>query len=223
MAPTIAIVAPSDSAAAELAVTRASSYDWIVFTSANGVRAFFDNLHARREDARSLGRARIAAIGAKTAGALAALHVFADLVPQSYIAEDLARALIAAGKQHDAVLLYGAEQARDVLAQRLREAGRRVDAVPAYRTVTLEDPALGQKLAACDIVTFTSASAVRGFVQNLGGPDGARAAAAGKSIACIGPVTAREAAAHGLHVAVTADEFTVNGLVDALERSSMRA
>lgn len=217
LAPTIALVPPDDPAAAEQAVHRASRYAWVVFTSANGVRAFFEHLHARREDARAFGRARVAAIGIKTSQALLQHHVYADLVPQSYIAEHLADALIAATKPGETILVYRAEEARDVLPVRLRQAGRKVDVIAAYKTVFAEDPDFATKVAQCEVLTFTSASTVRGFVHNLGGAKAAAHAARGKTVACIGPVTAGQAHENGIDVHVTADEFTAAGLVSALQ------
>ncbi len=218
-APTVELVPPEDRAAAEQAVNAASRYSWVVFTSANGVRAFFDILETRREDARIFGGARIAAIGIKTSQALLAKRVYADLVPQSYVAEDLAGALIAASKPGDKMLIYRAEEARDVLPMRLREAGRETDVVAAYKTIFVEDPDFARKVSQCDVLTFTSASTVRGFVHNLHGPAAAAHAAHGKTVACIGPITAEEARKNGLDVAVTAAEFTAEGLMDALDRA----
>jgi len=217
LAPTIQLVPPDDRAAAEQAAAHAARYAWVVFTSANGVRVFFEHLQARREDARAFGNAKIAAIGIKTSQALLERSVYADLVPQSYVAEDLAGALIAASKPGEPILIYRAEEARDVLPVRLREAGREVDVVAAYKTVFTDDPQFAQKVASCDILTFTSASTVRGFVHNLHGAAAAAHAAAGKIVACIGPITADEARKCGLDVTATADEFTADGLLAALE------
>jgi uroporphyrinogen III methyltransferase / synthase len=217
LAPVIQFVPPEDPAAAEQAVARASRYAWVVFTSANGVHAFFETLKARREDARTFGEAKIAAIGIKTSQTLLNYRVYADLVPQTYVAEDLADALITATKPGDKILIYRAEEARDVLPVRLREAGRDADVIAAYKTVFSDDPEFAAKVAACDILTFTSASTVRGFVHNLHGPAAAAHAAQGKVVACIGPITADEARKSGLDVTVTADEFTANGLLAALQ------
>lgn len=223
LAPTIAMLPPDDSASAALAVSRASEYSWIVFTSANGVRAFFRQMSARREDARTFGSARIAAIGIKTSQALLQMHVYADLVPQSYVAEDLADALIAASKPSDRMLIYRAEEARDVLPERLRAAGREADVVAAYKTIFTDDPDFAQKVADSDILTFTSASTVRGFAHNLHGIAAAAHAAEGKLVACIGPITAEEARKTNLDVGVVADEFTADGLLQALERALTQA
>lgn len=217
LAPTIQLVPPDDPAAAEAAVARASQYAWVVFTSANGVRAFFDQMHVRREDARTFGSAKIAAIGIKTSQALLQQCIYADLVPQSYVAEDLADALLAASKPGDKILIYRAEEARDVLPVRLRAQGREPDVVAAYKTIFTGDAGFAAKVAQCEILTFTSASTVRGFVHNLHGAAAAAHAARGKVVACIGPITADEARKNGLDVAVTADEFTANGLIAALQ------
>ena len=218
LAPTIEIVAPSDPAAADQAVARAGTYAWIVFTSANGVRVFFDKMQARREDARTFAGAKIAAIGIKTSQALLERCVYADIVPQSYVAENLADLLLTSSRPGDKLLIFRAEEARDVLPVRLREAERDVDVVAAYKTVYAEDADFAEKVASCEILTFTSASTVRGFVHNLHGPAAAVHAAAGKIVACIGPITADEARKNGFDVAVVADEFTADGLVAALER-----
>lgn len=218
LAPAIAMLPPDDPAAAQRAVNDAARNAWVVFTSANGVRAFFSILKERREDARIFGAAKIAAIGIKTSQALLERNVFADLVPQTFVAEDLAEALIAASKPGDAMLIYRAEEARDVLPERLREAGRRPNVVTAYKTVFTDDPQFAEKVAQCDAITFTSASTVRGFAHNLHGPAAAARAAHGKIVACIGPITAEEARKTGLDVAVTAQEFTADGLLIALER-----
>lgn len=219
LAPAIAMLPPDDPAAAQRAVSAAAQNAWVVFTSANGVRAFFNILKERREDARAFGEAKIAAIGIKTSQALLERSVYADLVPQTYVAEDLAEALVATSKPGDAILIYRAEEARDVLPDRLRDAGRRPEVVTAYKTVFTGDPEFAAKVALCDVLTFTSASTVRGFTHNLHGPAAAQHAAQGKLVACIGPITAEEARKTGLDVGVTANEFTADGLLIALERA----
>lgn len=211
---------PTDNpATAEQAVNAAAKNAWVVFTSANGVRAFFNILKARREDARAFGSAKIAAIGIKTSQALLEHRVYADLVPHSYVAEHLADALITASKPGDRILIYRAEEARDVLPDRLRKAGREPVVVSAYKTVFTDDPEFAQKVAQSDILTFTSASTVRGFAHNLHGNAAAAHAAQGKLVACIGPITAEEAHKVGLDVTTVADEYTADGLITALERA----
>lgn len=218
LAPTIEIAPPDDLAAAERAVNSAPSYAWIVFSSANGVRAFFDILDARREDARFLGASKIAAIGIVTAKALRERAIYPDLVPQSFVAESLADSLVTATQEGDRILVFRAQEARDVLQQRLRDAKRAPVVVAAYKTVFLDDPDFASKVAQSDILTFTSASTVRGFSYNLAGDTAAAHAAAAKIVACIGPVTAQAAHEIGMRVDVVADQFTSRGLLRSLER-----
>jgi uroporphyrinogen-III synthase len=211
-------VQPDDPAAAVESVNTAAEHAWVVFTSANGVERFFDILSARREDARFFRNAKIAAIGIKTSHALRKHAIYADLVPQSYVAEDLAEALIAASKPGDTILLYRAQEARDVLPDRLAAAGRQPHVVAAYKTIFIDDPDFANKVAQSDILTFTSASTVRGFSYNLAGDIAAAAAAGQKIVGCIGPITAQTARDIGMRVDVVADEFTSGGLLAALER-----
>jgi len=223
LAPTIAITPPDDPAAAERATHDPAQYSWAVFTSANGVRVFFDYLDARRDDARVFGSAKIAAIGLKTSQALLKRNVYADAIPHRYVAEDLADLLIASSREGDSMLIYRAAGARDVLPDRLNAAGRRATVVAAYKTVIVLDPLFAQRVERSDIVTFTSASAVNGFVHNLGDAKTARAACAHKTVACIGPVTAQAARDAGLTVGVIAEEYTVEGLVAALREEAAPA
>jgi uroporphyrinogen III methyltransferase / synthase len=115
------------------------------------------------------------------------------------------------------MLIYRAQEARDVLPQMLEDADRKPHIVAAYKTIFEVDPQFAQKVARADVLTFTSASTVRGYVELIGGADAARSAARNKLIACIGPVTAEAAEASGLHVDVVANVFTTEGLLDALE------
>jgi uroporphyrinogen III methyltransferase/synthase len=217
LASTIAIVPPDDVMAAHRAIDDLSSYRWIVFTSRNGVEAFFDRLAALDSDARYIGATKVAAIGTKTAERLREFGVRADLVPAEFVSEEIARALIQASHSGDRVLVYRAQEARDVLPQMLEDAGRVPHVVAAYKTVFDVDPEFAEKVERADVLTFTSASTVRGFVELLGGREAAREAARSKLIACIGPITAEAADELGLHVDVVADVFTTDGLLDALE------
>jgi uroporphyrinogen III methyltransferase / synthase len=217
LASTIVIAPPDDPYPAHRAIDRIESYAWIVFTSQNGVDAFFDRLHALDADARLIGRSRIAAIGTKTAQRLRRNGVRADLVPGAFISEEVALALIESTNEGDEVLIYRAQEARDVLPQMLQDAGRRPTVVAAYKTLFDADPHFGEKVECADVLTFTSASTVRGFSELLGGRERAKAAGGGKIVACIGPITADAAQEAGLHVDVVADVYTTDGLLDALE------
>jgi len=215
VAPTIEIGPPDDPQAARDAALAVAENDWIVFTSQNGVQAFFEQLAATGRDARALGSIKVAAIGPQTAAALADHGVRCDLMPRRFISEEIAEELLLATRPHDHILLYRAQETRDVLAAMLERAERHVRNVAAYKTSVRTDPDLPAKLRRADIVTFTSASTVLGFVQNLGKQTGA--ATSGKVVACIGPITAQAARDAGLRVDVEAQAYTVAGLLTALE------
>ena len=214
LAPTIAIEPPDNREAARAAVERARSYTWIVFTSRNGVDTFFDHLSEMGRDARAFGDAKVAAIGPKTAEALLTHGIRVDLMPAKFINEAVASDLILQSKSGDSILLFRAGEARDVLPETLRNGNRHVDDVAGYQTKIVRDPLIAEHAANATIFTFASASAVNGFVANV--PD-ADTLTRGKIVACIGPVTAEAARKAGLHVDVVADDYTVDGLVEALE------
>jgi uroporphyrinogen III methyltransferase / synthase len=217
LAPTIAFAAPDDSTEAEKALDALRSFAWLVFTSRNGVDAFFERLSARNADARAIGSAKIAAIGERTAARLRRYGVRAEVVPETFVGEEVARVVIERSQPGDRVLVYRAQDARDVLPRMLEEAGRVATVVAAYKTVTPNDPEFAKKAASSDVLTFTSASTVRGFAELLGGEPAAAQLAQGKRVACIGPITARAATDAGLHVDVVAGTYTTGGLLDALE------
>jgi uroporphyrinogen III methyltransferase/synthase len=216
-ASTIAIVPPDDAAQAEAAIDALASFAWVVFTSQNGVDAFFARLDARGADARALGSARVAAIGERTAERLRAHGIHADAVPETFVAESVARAVIERSKVGEPVLVYRAQEARDVLPAMLEEAGLRVTVAAAYKTVVPGDPGFAEKIARADVLTFTSASTVRGYVELLGGAPAAVQAARGKCVACIGPITARAAADAGLSADIVAQRYTTAGLLEAID------
>lgn len=216
--PTIRIVAPADPKPLAAAATRAGDYDWIVFTSVNGVEHFWAALSEAGLGTRALAGVRLAAIGPATADALAAHGVLADVVPQEYVAEAVVAAVTAAADVRGArILLPRAAEARDVLPDELRAAGGSVDDVEAYRTVAESGDAAAEmerrlRAGEIDVVTFTASSTVRGFVDSVG------TEIAGAIVACIGPITAGTARELGLDVAVVAEEHTIPGLEAALLR-----
>ena len=217
LASTIAIVPPDDAMPAHRAIDDLASYRWIVFTSQNGVDAFFDRLASLDADARYIGATKVAAIGSKTVERLREYGIRADLLPAVFVSEEIGRALIEATHKGDRILIFRAQDARDVLPEMLEDAERKPHVVAAYKTIFDVDPQFAKKVARADVLTFTSASTVRGYVELLGGAEPARDAARNKLIACIGPITAEAADGAGLHVDVVADVFTTDGLLDALE------
>jgi hydroxymethylbilane synthase len=189
-------------------------YDWVVLTSANGVDRLRELLRkAHRDFPAGL---KVAAIGPETAARAQEAGMAPTLVPHRFIAEELADALSAAMTPGARILLPRAAGARDVLPEQLRSRGAQVDVLETYRAVPPAD--VRPRLAAClpdvDMVTFTSSSTVRHFVDALPGalPDRVM-------VACIGPITAQTARELGLRVDIIAQEYTTRGLVDAIVRS----
>lgn len=216
--PVIRLVPPVDSGPLERAIRELSRYDWVIFTSANGVRFFWQYLRQCGLDARAFARTRLAAIGVGTAAALAAYGLTADVVPAEFRAEELAAALAGEDLTGRRVLIPRAAVARDVLPTMLAERGAQVTVVEAYTTTMADtDAAQLQELlrrGGIDVVTFTSSSTVANLLRLLG-PQGV-SALAGVKVACIGPITAAAAAAHGLSVTATAERYTIDGLVQAI-------
>ena len=217
--PTIRVAPPADPAPMDLALGRLDRYDWIVFTSVNGVGFFFDRLFASGRDVRSLHRARLAAIGPATAQRLRTFGLVTDILPKAYRAESVIEAFASENLQGKRILLPRAQEARPVLPVELRKMGARIDEVAAYRTlsVTEQGPDLIEALSRgqIDMVTFTSSSTVRNFLSLLP-PGEATGLMSGVTVACIGPITADTAASSGLEVHVSAAEYTIDGLCDAI-------
>jgi uroporphyrinogen-III synthase len=212
--PTIEIAAPADAAPLQDAIARLAGYDWVVFTSANSVAAFWDCLESAGGDGAALAGRKLGAVGPATARALASRGLPASVVPEVFVAEALASAIEVEPGQR--VLLPQAELAREALADALRARGAHVDAVTAYRTLPAAPDAAGldELRRGVDAVTFTSASSARNFAALLAQHPAPIETAV---IACIGPITAAAAAEAGLRVAVQAASYTIEGLVEALE------
>jgi uroporphyrinogen III methyltransferase/synthase len=209
LAPTIAI-GPGDANVIDAALAAIETRAWAVFTSRNAVDAIFARLDALGRDARAFGRTKIAAIGPRTARALAQRGIRAELIPEKFVGDEAARALIEVTQLGDRIAIFGAADAPDTLPSILNSAQRLARTIPAYKTSPVDDPDLAFKVADADVLTFASASAVEGFAHVL---DAAR----GKIVACIGPVTAKAATDLGLRVDVVARDYTGEGLVAALE------
>ncbi|HSH81052.1 MAG TPA: uroporphyrinogen-III synthase [Herpetosiphonaceae bacterium] len=216
LCPTIAIAAPDDFAGLDGAIARLDSYDWIIFTSVNGVRFFFERLSATGRSAESLGHLQIGAIGPATSAAVAEHGHTVAFVPAEYVAESIVAGIgDVAGKR---VLLPRADIARKALVEGLAAKGAIVDEVVAYRTVARTPRNAADIWAGgIDIATFTSPSTVQNFVA-LFEDGGALQALGGATIACIGPITAAAARRAGIPVTIVAPEHTLHGLVEALIR-----
>jgi len=198
-------------------------YAWIVFTSANGVDAFFDRgLASAGLDARALAPVRVAAIGPGTADAIAVRGVRADLVPERFVAESLLDAFPDPESPNSRVLIARAEKARDVLPEGLADRGYEVDVLAVYRTVPVvpdPDDVARVRAGEADALTFTSSSTVENFCAAVGAFD-----APATAVISIGPVTSETARALGLRVDAEAAPHTIDGLVAAvLEQLSSAA
>ena len=214
--PVISFVAPGDPAPLDAAIARLADYDWVIFTSVNGVDAFVTRVDALDGDLAPLASAQLAAIGPATAARLADHGLRARFVPERFVAESVLSGLVERGVAGKRVLLPRAEEARDVLPDGLRAAGAEVDVVAAYRTVApVATPETLAQLHDLDIVTLTSSSTARNLAALLGGRLEQLGAA---RIACIGPITARTARAAGFRVDIVAEEYSIPGLVAALVR-----
>jgi uroporphyrinogen III methyltransferase/synthase len=213
--PAIRIADPLDWAPVDAALERLDQYDWLVFSSQNGVDYFIQRLLSRGRDLRDLGPVRLATIGSGTAGRLSRYHLQADLLPEYFRAESLADALAdeASGRRF---LLIRASRGRELLADRLRRAGAQVDQVVAYRSIDVEqpDPEVAEALSSgqIDWVTVASSAAARSLSRLYG--DALRQA----RLASISPVTSEGLRQLGYEPAAEASPHTMSGLVDVILR-----
>ena len=221
-APTIRIAPPDDYAPLDEACATVSTFDWLVFTSVNGVDGFVTRLLEGPGDIRELKGVGLCAIGPATAARLTRFGLKIDLMPSEHRAEAVVEALRATGDLHDQrVLLPRANIARELLPEDLRRAGAEVVDVTAYRTVLAGSddggPDIYKILLEQDIdaVTFTSASTVRNFVEIVGAEPAADLLRT-TVVAAIGPVTAETARQLGIETAVMPSTYTVPALVEAL-------
>ncbi|HSR13983.1 MAG TPA: uroporphyrinogen-III synthase, partial [Thermodesulfobacteriota bacterium] len=217
--PTIEILPPEDWTDVDHGIKQADTYDWIIFTSVNGVRCFLDRLLSLGRDVRDLKGPKVCAIGPGTAQELLALRVNVDFVPAEYRAEEIFKGLQREDLKGKKILIPRARVARDVLPEELRRAGAVVDVVEVYRTVRptgnvdeVRDFFRGKAISA---VTFTSSSTVSNFVEMFGEGE-ARDLVSGVVVASIGPVTAGKARSLGIETTVMPKDYTIPALADAL-------
>lgn len=219
-APAIKIVDPESFAIVDEAIQSLAGYDWLIFTSTNGVDYFFNRLHKAGLDSRALATAKVAAIGVQTASHLERFGIRADIIPLEFRAEGIVEALTDLVKPGMKVLIPRALIARDILPIKLAEMGAQVTVAPAYRTVVGETDGkiLATKLAQGEIslVTFTSSSTVTNLLELLG--EGGSELVAKAKVACIGPITATTCIENGIKPDVIADEYTINGMVKAIDQ-----
>lgn len=217
--PFIEIRKPRSFRPLDAALKNLAAYDWLILTSVNGVEAMWDRMKGLRLTKRALEGISIAAIGPATKKAIEQRGVRVKVVPQAYVAESVVQSLRKKvnGKR---VLLVRARVARDVIPLELGKAGAQVDVVEAYETVVPESSrirlraALGDPNKSPHMITFTSSSTVKNFIELRG--KRSRPRLNGILTASIGPVTSSTLAEYGLPVDIKATKFTIPGLVEAI-------
>ena len=220
-APVIEIREPDSYDALDTALKDILQYDWLILTSVNGVEALFSRLEPLGLSVDSLQHLKIAAIGPATEERIQDHGLVVDIVPPHYVAEEVVRALRKLVKS-EKVLLVRAKVARDVIPDELRAAGAQVDVAEAYQTVIPEDAKTRMQEVFAerplpDAITFTSSSTVQNFLSVVTGTD-VPAKLSHVKFASIGPVTSHTLREYGMRVDVEADEYTMEGLTQALVR-----
>ena len=218
-APVIAVADPRDGyQELDGAIDRLAEYQWIIFTSTNGVEHFWSRLEYKKRDARALYGKKVCAIGAATAQVLAEHGIRADVVPARYQAEGIVEALkneLAAG---DNILIPRAAVARELLPAALSATGANVDVVPAYETImgdlAADDLNEQLKKGDIDVITFTSSSTVVNLLKIVPSVELLK----NVRLAAIGPVTAETMGKYGLRADIVAEEYTIEGLVESIRR-----
>ncbi len=224
--PVIQIVPPESFAPMDNAITRLNEFDWVIFTSVNGVEYFWQRLEFSHKSVESMSGLKVCAIGPATAAALAQRGVIPTLVPQKFVAEGILEDLGQVAGQR--FLLPRAELAREALLEGLEAQGAIVEQLVAYRTVVADELASGSfgaaelvkllEMGQVDLVTFTSSSTVQFFANRLAvvTKETLPRLLSKTLVACIGPITAGTARELGLTVGLEAPEFTVDHLVQAI-------
>ncbi len=217
--PTIKVEPPDDLSPLDKAIENLSTYDWIIFTSANGVSFFFDRLFSKGRDVRSLGSLKTAVIGPATEKKLHGYGIKSDIVPDSYIAESIIDSFKKEEVKGKKIMLPRASEARAILPEKLIEMGAFVDEITAYKTSAVCDESVDLirelKNKTIDMVTFTSSSTVINFAALL--PAGIIGELMKDiAVAAIGPVTADTAKKMGMEVQIIANSFTIPGLCEAI-------
>ncbi len=217
--PVIKIIKPTDNSYLVDAVENINSFDWVVFTSVNGVTFFFETLFNAKKDVRALGNIKFACIGPATEKKLKKFGIICDIIPETYRAESVVKAFSTVNLKNQRMLLPRAKKARSILPDELKKMGANVSEIIAYETIP-EDTDKDQlsKLfeeKAIDMITFTSSSTVENFIS-LVPEDKFKYIVSNACIACIGPITENTALSNGIKPNITAQEFTIPGLVASI-------
>ncbi len=215
--PTISIEPPSGWSELDRAIGELESYEWLIFTSANGVHFFFKRLKEIGGDVRDLKGIKICCIGPATAKQIEDRGIRVDLMPDEFIAEGILKSFAPMDLRGMKILIPRAAKARDILPETLKKQGALVEVVTAYQTVSSgrKKEELAERIDAgdVDVITFTSSSTVTNFIDIMGKD---YALPPGVKIACIGPVTAATAKKAGFKVDIQQEEYTMEGLVHSL-------
>jgi len=219
--PTIEIVPPLSWKELDQAIARLRTYDWIIFTSANGVSFFWQRLREKKKLSRLPSSLRVCAIGPATASQLVERGVSVNYVPKEFIAESIVEGFKKMAIKGKRILLARAKKGRDILPKGLRKKGAEVDVVEVYRTVKPKGGSkkLRELLKArrIDAIAFTSSSTVNHFAELLKKED-VKKLLRGTATACIGPVTTKTATGWGLKVQIQPKQYTIPGLTEAIAR-----
>jgi len=213
--PAINIAPPEDHSGLDEAIESLTSYDWIVFTSTNGVRYFFERLWGLNHDIRSLEGVKFATIGSKTAEELESRGLCVDHVPEEYRAEKLLEDLKEELDEKKRLLLPRTTRARELLKDGLEKEGHEVDEVETYRTLSTELPEDVERDiedGIYNMITFTSSSTVENFIEMIED----KRCLEDMIVAAIGPITAETARKNGLEVDIVASDYDIEGLYDAI-------
>ncbi len=198
---------------------RLDEYHWILFTSLNGVKYFFEHLYARGMDSRDMKGPDIAAVGKSTADLLLKYGINADLIPSTFTGEGLAESLLDQGVEGRNILIPRALKAREILPETLRGAGAQVTVVPVYQNCPEDEPQKSLRTdfedGRIDMITFTSSSTVRNFLRmiNTENQEELVRLLDGVDIAAIGPITAKTVTDNGLQVTVQPEEYTIREMI----------
>ncbi len=219
--PTIEILPAPDWNRLDEAIRALDKYDWLLFTSVNGVKYFFMRLKACGKDVRDLSGIRIGAIGPKTAEILNNMGIMPDIIPDEYRAEALVEQLGQAGITGAHILIPRAEKAREILPEELRKKGANVDVVTTYRTVLpdrdREEIVKMFERGQIDMVTFTSSSTVKNFCEIFSSSKTVlKKWMSSVSVASIGPITSETAVSEGFSVDLVPAEYTIEALTESI-------
>ncbi len=218
IAPTIRIQSLKEDAQIVKAITEVEAYDWIIFTSVNGVKAFFEKIHELGYDSRILSKNKFACIGSATAVELLKYGIKADLVPEKYIAEDIIDSMLAIGIEGKKILIPRAKQAREVLPEELERNGAEVNVVAVYETLPIfenKDTFLEKlKQGEIDCISFASSSTVDNFFAHV--PEHLFLGNSKVRFACIGPVTRKSLEKYGLACSIEPKNYTIEDLSSAI-------